>query len=68
MLFTQVCIAHLFYKWYLYWNIVTLTPIIGYGVKCHFQQYFSYNYHGGEVLLVEEIRVPGENHRPVTSH
>jgi hypothetical protein len=25
-------------------------------------------YHGGQVLLVEESRVPGENHRPVASH
>jgi len=25
-------------------------------------------YRGGSVLLVEETRVPKENHRPVTSH
>jgi hypothetical protein len=31
-----------------------------FGVKCLFQQYFSYI-----VLLVEEA---GENHRPVASH
>jgi hypothetical protein len=25
-------------------------------------------YRGGQVLLVEESGVPGENHRPVASH
>ena len=25
-------------------------------------------YRGGQILLVEETKVPGENHRPVTSH
>jgi hypothetical protein len=25
-------------------------------------------YRGGKFLLVEETRVPGENHHPVTSH
>ena len=30
-----------------------------------FQQYFSYNM--ASVLLVEETRVPGENHRPVAN-
>ena len=25
-------------------------------------------YRGGQFLLVEETRVPGENHRPVASH
>jgi hypothetical protein len=25
-------------------------------------------YRGGQLLLVEEIGVPGENHRPVANH
>ena len=35
----------------------------GYGVECHFQQYFS---QWQSVLLVEETGVPGENHWPPT--
>ena len=31
-----------------------------------FQQYFSYIM--ASVLLVEETRVPGQNHRPVANH
>ena len=39
------------------------------GVQCHFQQYFSYIcISWWSVLLVEEIEVPGENHRPAASH
>jgi hypothetical protein len=33
---------------------------VGYGVKCHFQQYFSYIV---AVSLMEEAAVHGENHR-----
>ena len=33
-----------------------------YDVLCHFQQYFSV------ILAVSFIGVPGENHRPATSH
>jgi len=37
-----------------------------YGVQHHFQQYFSCTFVSWpSVLLVEEIRVPRENHRPV---
>ena len=36
-----------------------------YGVKRHFQQCFSY-WRRSVVLVVEETRVPGENHRHVT--
>ena len=38
----------------------------GYDVQRHFQQYFSVWWQS--VLLVEETRVPGENHQPATSH
>ena len=38
-----------------------------YGVKRHFQQYFSY-ISRQSVLLVEETGIPGENHQPATSH
>jgi len=35
----------------------------------NFQQYFSYmDYSRRSVLLVEETRVLGENHRPAASH
>jgi hypothetical protein len=44
---------------YLY-DIHTLVSII------HFRQYFSYNVTVS--FIVEETRVPGENHRPVASH
>jgi len=37
---------------------------VGYGVKCHFQQHFSYIV-WGSVLSVEET---GENHRPASNH
>ena len=33
--------------------------LVGYGVKRHFQQYFSY---------IVAVSVPGENHRPIASH
>jgi hypothetical protein len=38
-----------------------------YGVKRHFQQYFSY-FMVRSVLLVEETGVPGENHRPAARY
>jgi hypothetical protein len=39
-----------------------------FGLQCltHFQQNFSYIV-GQSALLVEETRVPGENHQPVVS-
>jgi hypothetical protein len=37
-----------------------------YGVKRHFQQYFSYIM--AVNLLMGETGVPGKNHRPVASH
>jgi hypothetical protein len=33
----------------------------GYGVKRHFQQYFSY------IVMVDETKISGENLRPVAS-
>jgi hypothetical protein len=40
--------------------------LIWHGVKSHFQQYFFISWQS--VLLVEEIRIPGENHQPAASH
>ena len=37
-----------------------------YGVYCHFQQYFSFQWR--LVVLVHGTGVPGETHRPVASH
>ena len=43
-----------------------LLLIKGYGAYRHFQQYFSHIV--AVSLLVNETVVPGENHRPTTSH
>ena len=40
-----------------------------YGVLWHLQQYFRYiRLSWQPVLLVKEMKIPGENHRPVASH
>ena len=49
-------------------DIIQLVNGKGGGLR-HSQQHFTYRvYRGCQVLLVKEIGVPGENHRPVAHH
>jgi hypothetical protein len=66
------------YNIYIHYNFFALSPFyikemshvwvgLVYGDQCNFQQYFSYIV-VVSFFLVEETRVPGENHRPTASH
>ena len=54
---------YLFYPWHTLWEGVHIYILLGgqgYGVECHFQQYFSY--------IVQVSFIGGENHRLTSSH
>jgi hypothetical protein len=66
------------YNIYIHYNFFALSPFyikemshvwvgLVYGDQCNFQQYFSYIV-VVSFFLVEETRVPGENHRPTASN
>jgi hypothetical protein len=46
--------------------LITKGKCYGYGVKRHFQQYFS-NINGGQFYWLKESGVRGENHRDKTN-